>query len=95
MFQVKNRLFQPLILHLKGGGTVHLQARSSTTLEPEQVSADVERAASRGLITLQERQPQPIEVRDEESQGTALVQPEPKPTPKPKPAKTRKGGRRK
>lgn len=94
MFQVKNRLFQPLILHLKGGGTVHLQARGSTTLEPEQISADVERAASRGLITIQEQPPQPIEIRDEESQGTALVQPEPKPTPKSKSTKTRKGGRR-
>lgn len=81
MLQLKNRLFQPLILHLAGGGTVHLLSRQPATIREDQLSPDIERAQTKGHVMVIELPP--------------VIRTPGKQPKKNTSSKSRKGGRRK
>ena len=52
MIEIKNLLFQPLTFHLAGGGRgLHLNPRERRTLEEDDISAEIDAAAKRGLAS--------------------------------------------
>lgn len=55
MIAIRNLLFQPLTLQLAGTEQgLHLNPREQRTIAPERVSAEIEKAARRGLIVLED-----------------------------------------
>ena len=83
MIEIKNLLFQPLTLHLAGSGRgLHLGPRERRTISEEDVSAEIEAASRRGLVSLaggsapHETAPQPkeaaVEASSPESESSGL-----------------------
>ena len=55
MIAIKNLLFQPLTFQLAGGGQgLHLNPRERKVISRENLSAEIETAAKRGLVSLTE-----------------------------------------
>lgn len=52
MTEIKNLLFQPLPLRLKGGGGIHLGPRGKMKIPETEISEEMKRAEARGLIAL-------------------------------------------
>lgn len=53
MIEIKNLLFQPLTLHLAGSGRgLHLNPRERRTIGEGEISAEIEAASRRGLVSL-------------------------------------------
>ena len=53
MIAIKNLLFQPLTFQLTGAGQgLHLNPRESRVVSDKYVSAELKKAAARGLVTL-------------------------------------------
>jgi len=59
MITITNKLFQPLSYQLADGTGLHLPPRGQAAIPDRQVSAELRRAAQRGLITLQMPAPAP------------------------------------
>lgn len=53
MIDITNKLFQPLTYQLADGTGLHLPPRGCATVSDRQVSAELRRAAQRGLIALE------------------------------------------
>jgi hypothetical protein len=100
MLQLKNRLHQPLVLQCAGGKSIHLLSRGTATIQERDMSADIQRAIRKGLVSQKtlsgtvsraipkpapQPRPEPVAVPDGE-----LVPYEP---PDDKPPTRRKGGR--
>ncbi|MBW2104357.1 MAG: hypothetical protein JRH05_17290, partial [Deltaproteobacteria bacterium] len=55
MIAIKNLLFQPLTFQLAGDGQgLHLNPRERKVISRENLSAEIETAAKRGLVSLTE-----------------------------------------
>lgn len=84
--QLKNLLFQPLSLQLSiDSGGIHLNARECREVLAEQLSAEVQLAASRGLISLIEKADEGISkslgVKEEATpdEAESVLNPDPQP----------------
>jgi hypothetical protein len=51
MLQLKNRLHQPLALQCAGGKSIHLLSRGTATIQERDMSADIQRAIRKGLVS--------------------------------------------
>jgi len=53
MIEITNKLFQPLSYQLADGTGLHLPPRGQAVIPDRQVSAELRRAAQRGIVMLQ------------------------------------------
>lgn len=59
MIEITNKLFQPLSYQLADGSGLHLLPRGRATIADRLVSAELRRAAQRGIIALSTPAPAP------------------------------------
>ena len=59
MIDITNKLFQPLSYQLADGTGLHLPPRGYAQLPERLVSAELQRAAQRGIVQLQSPSPAP------------------------------------
>ena len=53
MLEIKNLLFQPLVLHLADSSkSVHLGSRGKATIKEKDLSQEIKRAQSRGWVAV-------------------------------------------
>ena len=55
MLEIKNLLFQPLILHLADSTkSIHLKSRGKITIKDKDLSQEIKKAQSKGWISIKE-----------------------------------------
>ena len=59
MIDITNKLFQPLSYQLADGTGLHLPPRGHAQISERQLSAELRRAAQRGIVQLQSPPPAP------------------------------------
>ncbi len=55
MLEIKNLLFQPLVLHLSDSTkSIHLKSRGKTSIKDKDLSQEVKKAQSKGWVSIKE-----------------------------------------
>ena len=55
MLEIKNLLFQPLVLHLADSTkSIHLKSREKVTIKDKDISQEIKKAQNKGWISIKE-----------------------------------------